>query len=91
MHVSAIKKTVVAVNPWQASFNLYYSTGQVDKATQLLMQSIMQESDFADAFYLNTSIRESAQKRLSDKYAPYLDLLGMKFDFDKANSFIAKF
>ena len=55
------------------------------------MQSIMQESDFADAFYLNTSIRESAQKRLSDKYAPYLDLLGMKFDFDKANSFIAKF
>lgn len=91
INVAAIKKNSVPAQPWQASFNLYYSTGQIEKAKELVMKAIMSESTFASAFYLNVSNRIDAQKQIEDKYKEYLNLVDLSFDFNKANDFIGKF
>lgn len=91
INVSAIKKNSVPAQPWQASFNLYYSTNQIEKAKELVMKAIMSESAFASAFYLNVSNRIDAQKQIEDKYKEYLKLVELSFDFNKANDFIGKF
>lgn len=88
INVSAIKKNSVPAQPWQASFNLYYSTGQIEKAKELVMKAIMSESAFASAFYFNVADKTDTQKYLEGKYKEYLQLVGLSFDFNKANDFI---
>lgn len=91
INVSAIKKNIVPHQPWQASFNLYYSTGQIEKAKELLMKAIINESEFATAFYLNSSYKTDAQKHIEKKYKEYFELVGLSVDFNKANDFIENF
>lgn len=90
-NVAAIRRNAVSPQNLEASFNLYYSTGQIEKARELLMMSIKNDSEFATAFYLNSSYKEDAQKHIEKKYGKLLELVELKIDFDKANDFIAKF
>lgn len=90
-NVAGIKRNMISPLNLEASFNLYYSTGQIEKARELLMMSIKNDSEFATAFYLNSSYKEDAQKHIEAKYGKLLELVGLKIDMDKANDFIAKF
>nr|DAX23456.1 MAG TPA: hypothetical protein [Caudoviricetes sp.] len=91
INVSAIKKSVSVPEIWQASFNFYYSTGQLERAKDVVMKAVMQDSDFAKAFYLNTQDRTEAQKRIETRYNGFLNLVNLTIDFEKANEFISKF
>lgn len=91
INVTAIRRSLTSPLNLEAAFNLYYSTGQIEKARELLMTSIKNDSEFATAFYLNSSYKESAQKHIKDKYGKLLELVGLTIDFDKANDFISKF
>ena len=55
------------------------------------MKAVMQDSDFAKAFYLNTQDRTEAQKRIETRYNGFLNLVNLTIDFEKANEFISKF
>lgn len=90
-NVAIIRRNVISPQNLEASFNLYYSTGQTEKARELLMTSIKNDSEFATAFYQESSYKIEAQKHIERKYGKLLELVGLKIDFDKANDFIAKF
>lgn len=55
------------------------------------MTSIKNDSEFATAFYLNSSYKETAQKHIEDKYGKLLELVELKIDYDKVNDFITRF
>lgn len=90
-NVAVLRKNMVSPQNLEASFNLYYSTGQIEKARELLMMYIKNDSEFAAAFYLNSSYKEDAQKHIEAKYGKLLELVGLKIDMDKVNDFIAKY
>jgi hypothetical protein len=91
INVSAIKKSMNIPRIWQASFNLYYSTGQMEKARGIVMKAMIQDPDFAKAFYLNTQDKAEVQKRIEARYNGFLNLVNLTIDFEKANDFISKF
>lgn len=91
INVSALRRNFTSPQNLEASFNLYYSTGQIEKAKDLVMTSIKNDSEFATAFYLNSSHKETAQKLIEDKYGKMLELVGLKIDYDKVNDFITRF
>lgn len=92
-NVSALRRNFTSPINLEASFNLYYSTGQIDKARELLMMSIKNDSNFSIAFYetSDSNYKLQAQKYIESKYGKLLELVGLKFDFDKANDIIARF
>lgn len=91
INVSAIKKSVNVPQPWQASFSLYCSTGQIEKARDVLLKAIMHDSDCARGFYLNVPDRLDVQKRIEARYGEYLKIVDLTIDFNKVNDFISKF
>lgn len=90
-NVAAIRRNSTSPQNLEATFNLYYSTGQIEKARELLMMSIKNDSEFATAFYQESSYKVEAQKHIENKYGKLLELVGLRIDFDKANDFITKF
>lgn len=55
------------------------------------MKAMIQDPDFAKAFYLNTQDKAEVQKRIEARYNGFLNLVDLTIDFEKANDFISKF
>lgn len=83
INVSTIKKSVAP--PWRGVFNLYYATGQIEKAKEVLMKAIMNEKEFEKAFLVNTADKYPMQKLLEGKYKKQLDLVGLTINFEEVN------
>lgn len=83
VNVSTIKKSVAP--PWRGVFNLYYSTGQIEKVKEVLMKTIMNEKEFEKAFLVNTADKYPMQKAIEGKYKKQLELVGLTINFEEVN------
>lgn len=83
INVNKIKKNVAP--PWRGVFNLYYSTGQIEKAREVLMKAIMTEKEFEKAFYVNTPDKYPMQKAIEGRYKKLLELVGLTINFEEVN------
>lgn len=86
INVSRIKKSVAPA--WKGVFNLYYSTGQIEKAKEVLMKAIMNEKEFEKAFLVNTPDKYPMQKAIEGKYKKQLELVGLTINFEEVNKLI---
>lgn len=87
-HVEEIKKKMVPNENFQAMFLLYCSTGEKDKAKELLLHEISLDKLFTAAFFSVLPEHDKAKQAILTKYGKLLEMVDVTLDFDTVDKYL---
>lgn len=87
-HVEEIKKKMVPNENFQAMFLLYCSTGEKDKAKELLLHEISLDKLFTAAFFSVLPEHDKAKQAILTKYGKLLKMVDVTLDFDTVDKYL---
>lgn len=87
-HVEEIKKKMVPNENFQAMFLLYCSTGEKDKAKELLLHEISLDKLFTAAFFSVLPEHDKAKQAILTKYGKLLEMVNVTLDFDTVDKYL---
>lgn len=86
--VKEMKNEMIPHENFQAMFLLYCSSGEKEKAKNLLFKEIASENMFVDAFFSNLPEHEKAKQTILMKYDKLLKMVDVTLDFDIVDKYL---
>lgn len=87
-NVKEMKKKFAPNDNFQAMFLLYCSSGEKDKAKELLFNEICSDKIFADAFFSVLPEHEKAKQTILMKYDKLLKMVDVTLDFNIVDKYL---
>lgn len=81
-NTSALRKNVYLL--FKERFSFYLSIGDTERAKEVLIDRVLADKDFRQAFGENPM---NIRQKFYDKYHSYFEALGIEIDYEKVNDF----